>query len=161
MDIYEFGMQMEKDGEKFYRDLAETCGDKGLAVILNMMADTEVKHYEVLKQMKAQSDPSLSQTELLNDVKNVFVQMKDDDRALDLNVSQIDLYKKAQEIEKKSEEFYLAKAGEVTALPHKDAFKMLADEEKLHYNLLGSLIDFVSRPDNWLENAEWNNFDQF
>jgi rubrerythrin len=161
MDIYEFGMQMEKDGEKYYRDLAETCGDKGLAVILNMMADTEVKHYEVLKQMKAQSDPSLSQTELLNDVKNVFAGMKDEGKTLDLNVSQIDLYKKAQEIEKKSEEFYLEKADEVTAIPHKEAFKMLADEEKLHYHLLGSLIEFVSRPDNWLENAEWHNLEEF
>ena len=30
MNIYEYAMKLEKDGERFYRDLAEKIEDKGL-----------------------------------------------------------------------------------------------------------------------------------
>ena len=44
---------------------------------------------------------------------------------------------------------------------HKDLFVRIAEEEKKHAFLLENVIDFVTKPDNWLENAEWHNFDQF
>lgn len=40
MNIFEFGMQMEKDGEQFYHELASKAGSKGLAHILEKLADS-------------------------------------------------------------------------------------------------------------------------
>jgi hypothetical protein len=37
----------------------------------------------------------------------------------------------------------------------------LADEEKKHMILMENLIEFVSRPDTWLENAEWYHLDEY
>ena len=42
MDIYQFAMQMEKDGENYYRKLAAECGVPGLQKIFTMLADEEV-----------------------------------------------------------------------------------------------------------------------
>ncbi len=39
MNIYEFAMQMEKDGEAFYRNLALKVSNLVLKNILNMLAE--------------------------------------------------------------------------------------------------------------------------
>ncbi len=42
MGIYEFAMQMEKDGESYYRDLAQKVDNKGIKNILGFLADATV-----------------------------------------------------------------------------------------------------------------------
>ena len=51
MDIYEYAMQMEKDGEAYYRDLAGKTSHQGLKSILGMLADAEVKHYKLFEDI--------------------------------------------------------------------------------------------------------------
>jgi len=161
MDILEFAMQMEKDGEKYYRELAGKCGAKGLETIFTMLADSEVAHYNTLKEMAGKMDAQPVDTKILGGVKNVFVQMKEDGDTFDFNDSQLDNYRKAQEIEKKAEAFYLEKAGAVETEAQKNIFKSLAIEERQHVQVLGSIIDFVSKPDSWLENAEWHHLNEY
>ena len=51
MNVYEYAMKVEKDGERYYRDLASKTDEPGLKSILNMLADEEVKHYVVFDKM--------------------------------------------------------------------------------------------------------------
>jgi rubrerythrin len=159
--VLEFAMQVEKDGEQYYRDLAGKCGDKGLATILKLLADAEVTHYNVLKEMAEGVDPTLPKTTLLSDVKNVFVRMKEEGKPFDFDLSNVDLYKKAQDLEKKSEEFYRQRADAAENDAEKEILARLAVEERQHYLLLGNLIDFLSSPTTWLENAEWHHMDEY
>jgi len=162
MNIFEYGMQMEKDGEKFFRDLAEKCGDPGLANILTMLADAEIKHYDVLKQMRDKTAAKLAETKtLLSDSKNVFEQMKEAGGEFDFKSSQIELFKQAQEIERKSETFYLQKAEELEDPAQQEILKKIAAEEKQHFHLIGNIIEFVNSPNSWLENAEWHHLSDF
>ncbi len=164
MDIFEFAMQMEQDGEKFYRDLAEKSDDKGLARILIMMAEDEVKHYNILKEMHEKKEVQLEDTSVLANAKNIFAQMaerKEGEKMIRNASSQIELYQKAQEIEKKSEDFYREKAELVQNEKNKAIMLKIADEEKRHYFLLDNIVEFVSRPDTWLETAEWNNLEAY
>ena len=62
---------------------------------------------------------------------------------------------KARDIEKKSQDFYTEKANEVTEAYQIELFLKLAVEEKKHYFLLDNILDFISRPEQWLENAEF------
>lgn len=160
MDIYEYAMQMEKDGENYYRQLAEKTTNKGLKNILGMLADEEVKHYNIIENIKV-SRPTLAETTLLNDAKNVFTQIRDSNDVLDSDLGQIDLYKKAREIEKKSRDFYTEKANEVEEEYQKEILLRLAKEEEKHYFLLENIIDFVSRPEQWLENAEFHHLEEY
>ncbi len=52
MNIFEFAMQMEKDGEAYYRQLAHRTANTGLRTILTMLADEEVKHQKLFEQLK-------------------------------------------------------------------------------------------------------------
>jgi len=161
MDVFQFAMKAEKDGEKYYRDLAAKSTDTGLATILRMLADAEVTHYNTLKEMAEGTDPLVCETTLLSNVKNVFVRMRDQKKAFDFDVSQIDLYKKAQDLERKSEEFYLQRADIAEGSAQKDLFVRIARQEREHWVILQNLIEFLSRPTTWLENAEWHHLDEY
>ncbi len=160
MDIFEFAMQMEKDGEDYYRHLVKQTENKGLKKIFTMLADDEVKHYETVKKMRTES-PRLAETQVLSDSNNIFAQLKASGEKFNFDSKQTKLYKKAQEIEKKSQDFYLAKAKEVEAAYQKEIFLKLADEEKKHYFLLENIIEFVSRPEDWVENAEFHHTEPY
>jgi rubrerythrin len=160
MDIFEYAMQMEKDGETYYRDLVAKTSNKGLKAVLTMMADDEVKHYNTINQMKA-GVAAMPDTKVLEGAKNIFASMKESGEKFEESTDQIDFYKKAQELEEKSRQFYSEKAAEAGNDENKQLLMRIADEEQKHYNLLGSIIEFVSRPTQWLEDAEWYHLDEY
>lgn len=161
MDIYEYAMQMEKDGEKFYRDLAAKTSSAGIKNILTMLADAEVKHYTLFRNMKDNAKiGSITDNPLLENVKNVFAKIKEE-KTFEAEVPELDLYKEAQEIEQKSRDFYLEKAGEVKDDSQKTAMKKIADEERRHFNILENIITLVNRPNIWLEDPEWYHLEQY
>ncbi|MBN1816088.1 MAG: ferritin family protein [Sedimentisphaerales bacterium] len=160
MNIFRFAMQMEKDGENFYRELAKKSINTGIRQILTLLAEEEVRHFQVLSQMEHGS-PELPDTTVLNDVKNVFAQMQTDGNTLDLQTDQVDLYRQAQDLEKKSQDFYTEKAQEVETPAQKRLLEKIAAEEERHYFLLDNIIELVSRPETWLENAEWRHLDKY
>lgn len=159
MDIYEYAMQMEKDGEQLYREVASEAGNAGLRSILIMLADAEVKHYRLFQNMKNNDKVRVNDSSILNDVKNIFIEMREK-KQLKTDVSQIELYKKAQGIEKQTRDFYLDKAEEVVP-EQKGIFLKIAEEEKRHYLVLENIIRLVSRPDIWLENPEWYHLEDY
>ena len=52
MDIYEFSLNMEREGEEYYRLLAKNTTSPGLYKIFTMLADEEVKHCKVIESIK-------------------------------------------------------------------------------------------------------------
>jgi rubrerythrin len=160
MDVFEFAMKMEKDGEGYYRELAKKSATSGLNNIFTMLAKAEVVHYEIFRKMKENQKVKVSDTKILSQVKNVFETMREE-KDTESAVTQTDLYRKALEAEKSSREFYLSKASEVKDPEQKDIFHRIADEEKKHYLILQEIVDFVSRPQTWLENPEWYHLEEY
>jgi len=160
MNIFEYAMQMEKDGEYYYRQLAQQTANKGLKTILVMLADEEVKHYNAVEKIRT-AKPRIAETTILTDAKNVFAQIKESGESFDFDIKQIELYRKAQDIEERSLDLYLEKANEVKEEYQRDIFLRLAEEEKKHYFLLENIIEFVSRPEQWLENAEFYHLEEY
>ncbi|MGQ3683645.1 MAG: ferritin-like domain-containing protein [Candidatus Loosdrechtia sp.] len=159
MNIYDYAMQMEKDGEAYYRELSSMVNNAGLKKIFVLLAEAEVVHYSVFSRMKKCEKVQMADTPILTDVKNIFVKMREEKEIAGVNTSQIALYKKAQEIEKKSRLFYLEKSEEVNDPSQKEIFIKIAEEEKKHFSILDNIIAFVSDSENWLENAEWYRID--
>ena len=160
MDIYKYAMQMELDGKSFYLDLAKKTDNAGIKNILTMVAESEDKHYNVILSMQRNDKTQYSaDTEVLTNVKNIFMKMKEE-KEIDVDTSQVDVYKKALEVETNSENFYLERADEEKDPHKKEIFLTLASEEKNHCVLLENLVNLVSQPDNWLENSEWYHVDE-
>lgn len=164
MNIYDYAIQMEKDGEAYYRELGEKSKHEGLLYIFNLLADEEVSHYTILEAMRAANpDATLSEKEndVLKNAKSVFVEMKANISEIDFNLPQADFYRKALTAEEKSIDYYLEMSEKVESDEHKTIFKKLAAEEKKHKFLMEYLVNFVSQPTVWLEDAEFNHLDEY
>jgi len=159
VDIYKFAMQMELDGRHYYLDLAKKTENAGIKSVLTMMAESEAKHYNVILEMQKNDKTEYSKdAEALTKIKNIFTKMKEG-KEIDLDVSQVEFYKKALEIEANSEKFYLERADEEKDPHRKEIFLTLAKEEKGHCILLENIVNLVSQPDSWIENSEWYDVD--
>ena len=73
----------------------------------------------------------------------------------------MNIYQYALQLEKDSENFYRDKSKEIKEQEKRDLLLRIAEEEKKHYFLLENMIDFLSKPKTWLENAEFVHLDEY
>ena len=161
MNIFEFAMEKEKFSETYYRQLAGQTSDTGLKNICNMLADEEGEHYKIVEQMSRNISAEVAEAPVLHHAKEIFEKMRDSAEKFNFNISELELYQKARDIEEESRMFYLDKSEEVDDAAQKRIFQKLADEEQKHFILLDKICDFVSRPQWFLENAEMYRFDDY
>ena len=155
-------MKMEKDSENYYNELANKTDNAGLQNISRMLANDEVKHYNIIeKMMKTDVSAELAETGILKNAKDIFIKIKGKNLVFDFDLPQIDFYRKAQEFEEKSYKFYIKMSNKIEIEAQRKIFLKLAGEEKRHMFLLENLVEFVSRPKTWIENAEFNHLDDY
>ena len=94
MDIFNFAIQMERDGETFYRELAGQVNEKGVQEILTMLAEDEVKHAKAVEQIRSRTT-EMADTEILDKAKNIFVRMKEFREEFDFDHGHEALYRRA------------------------------------------------------------------
>eukprot|EP00825_Cyclidium_porcatum_P042734 TRINITY_DN5911_c0_g1_i3.p1 TRINITY_DN5911_c0_g1~~TRINITY_DN5911_c0_g1_i3.p1 ORF type:complete len:169 (+),score=41.19 TRINITY_DN5911_c0_g1_i3:76-582(+) len=58
MNVLEFAIQMEQDGEKYYREQAELYTQNNLNVVCRMLADDEKMHAQLLLSLIHISEPT-------------------------------------------------------------------------------------------------------
>ena len=160
MEIFQYAMNIEKEGEKYYRELANNTDKTGLKKIFTWLADEEVMHYNIFENMKKEIAYTLIQTSLLRDAKTIFEKMRKE-KTFDFDASQIILYRRAQDIEKKSQDYYLKEANQLSDARQRETLIKIAKEEEKHYLLLDNIIELVSRPQTWLEDAEFYHLDEY
>ncbi len=164
MNVFEFAMQMEMYGKAYYEENATRVDDPGLKRILMELAEDEQKHYNLFKALRDGANASYEnagETKILASVKNVFQTMKDKNQSFALADEAKSIWAEAQLVEKKSEEFYREKAKEINDDNQKNILNKIADEEHKHWVTLESVIQFLKRPEQWLEDAEWNHIEDY
>lgn len=161
MNVFEFAMQMEKEGEAFYREIAAKTKNPGLQKIFTTLADEEVVHYNIFKQLFEKMPSKAAEANVLDKAKSIFEEMKAAG-SFDINdeTPQTDAYKKAMDGEREAYTFYEKKAAETDDEGEKKILLTFAREERRHYRLLENVLDFVSRPDSWMADAEFVNMQE-
>ncbi len=158
MNIIDYALQMEKDGEDYYRELAAKADNAGVKQVFTILADAEAEHYETFMQMKENHPVTRKEGDHISKIKNLFTEMKsqgEGDQSIDSE--QIAAYTKARDVERKSQETYQQKADEISDPEQKNLCLQIAEEEGKHYIILDNLIEFLQHPDTWVEDAEWHN----
>ena len=126
-----------------------------------MLARDEVKHAETLKKMKQDEDTSMTETDILDRSKTIFVDMKDELKNIVSKDEELNLYRKALEVEKRSIDFYQGKVEQAGSDKQKEILNRIADEEKRHYHLLKNLEELLLRPKQWVEDAEFYHLEDY
>lgn len=126
-----------------------------------MLADEENKHYKIVEKMSRKIPAKVAHTPILSNAKEIFEQMREPTEKFNFDISELELYQKARDIETESRNFYLEKSEQVKDAGQKEIFQKLADVEQKHFILLDKICDFVARPLWFLENAEMYRFDDY
>ena len=165
MNVFEFAMKMEKDGQAYYEEHAAKETNSALKKIWQQLAKDEAKHYEIFRRMKSGEIGEAAKmakvtTQILTNVKTIFEELAAKEQDFKFNKDVFEAWEKAQDVEIETEEFYRQKHDEEKDPEVKKAFGLLADEENKHVNLIEHVLDFLHEPRSWLEDAEWNNINK-
>ena len=159
MDILTFALEKEEKAEALYRELAQKAKG-GIEHILNMLADEEVKHIELIKKIQQKADATMAPTTTLKEATALFTKMQAAGSKLDLtHISQLELYEKARQIELDSRDYYAEKSQEVGTEQERQLLITLAKEEQKHYILMDNLCQLLEHPQTFLADAEFTHLE--
>jgi rubrerythrin len=165
MDIFDFALKMELDGEKYYRDLAEQVKYDDLKKVLIGLAEDEERHYEIIKSAKEQMKP-IEADSSLSKIQNVFVINKNKEFSPDdnefiakLKDEQFDVYEAALKKEKESVELYKKLKEDAKKQEEQVIFEKLMHEEEKHVEVIENILEMLNHVNDWVEAAEFNHRD--
>jgi rubrerythrin len=150
-----FAIDMELEGEKYYRQQAQINKDNSLYTVCLMMADEEKEHANILSEMAKEQAYKLSDTHSLSKAKGIFNGIQDIKSDVKDIMSQLDFYRVATENEKKSMDLYTKYLNEVSDQKEKELFEYLIRQEKQHYEILEELASLLQQAEEWVEFAEF------
>lgn len=158
MDIFEFAKKMELDGKHRYEQQHALESNKGIKEILKLLISQEQEHYNALDSLEKSGKYYNYKDASFSGVKNLFEEMKDElDR---ISKDSIKFYRAILEIEKKSETFYLGHADDKEGQVREILLK-LAKEEHNHVIIIENIIDFINKPNRWVEDPEFNHMGEY
>ncbi len=161
MDIYQFAINFEQENREYYEELAERSASERIKNVFLELASEEAKHERIVKQLRDKENVEDLEFDIIPKVNKVFEEIKADMPDSVMPKDQVDVYKKALNMEEKSKDFYAEKAEEVEGEKAKSVLERLAKEEEKHENIVRSIIELVNRPNTWLEDAEWYHLEDY
>ncbi len=159
MNIFEHAMKMEQDGRAFYLEHAQKTDNPNLKKILLELADDELKHFEMFKGLNEDlnfDDKKSVKTTIISSLKNIFETMRSENKDFSFDDDIKAAWKIARDHEKIAEDFYRTKGDECTSADEKEVWYMIADEEHKHWVIIEHLIQFLEKPQQSLDDAEWS-----
>ena len=163
MDIIEFAMQMELDGKEFYERSAESVSEPALKEILTYLAEEEQRHYEIFKHLSG-GNTRRARKELngknstMSTIKNVFVQLMDDDPAHDFGIDARSIWSEALKLEVSAERMYRDEANKEKNSERKNLLNSIADEERSHVYLIDNMLSFLADPQSFVVSQDYSAF---
>jgi len=155
MNVYEYAMKVEKEGEAYYREMATAATNAGLKRIFTMLADEEVKHYNVFKNMMKKENMDLKDLDLITDTQTIFQTLIEEKDNVTFDAEQVKFYKDAIAREESSHDFYAEKAAQLDDEKQKKIFLHIAKEEIKHKEILEEIVSFLEEPADWVMSAEF------
>ncbi len=160
MSPYEYAMNMEKEGQKFFEENADKMDSPQLRAIFRELAGDEERHWKVFKSMSEGGTPDIEtefKSKLIETAQGIFKEMSDANQTVaDFPQDVKACWERARDIEDKAEEYYRACAKKAATDEERVIWNQIADEEHRHWVAMNNVIDFIDRPNQWLADAEWS-----
>jgi rubrerythrin len=153
MNTIDFAISMELEGQKYYLDLAELNKDNELHKVFLLLADSEKQHAELLEKYKKNEALSLEGQFIQPEFKSVFKDLKQFRK--EHTAKQLDAYRIACEQEEKSIDLYKKMKTNANNVSEEQMYEYLICQEEEHLILFEELVKMVTRPEEWVESAEF------
>lgn len=163
MDFLTTAKGMETEGIEYYLNLAESTSIKGLSGIFNFLANQEREHLKIFESMEGKAEtPPFDGQNIFERAKVQFLEMSQHFETISTNsFDRKEIYEKALELEGNSISYYKEELGKIDDGGQLTVLKRIIKEEQSHISLIKAIMDFQKRPQEWLENAEWNHLDDY
>lgn len=155
MNTLDYAIQMEYDGEKYYREQAEKNKENGLYIVCNLLAEEEKKHAQILENRKNQTAYSLQASDFLLQAKNIYTGSKGIEVEGTNYPSQLDFYRIVCEMEDKSIDLYQKFLSETTEEEDRKLFEYLIHQEKQHLEAFEEMSRLLYNAEWWIESPEF------
>jgi rubrerythrin len=161
MDVLEYAMNMELDGESYYREQAGQVKNPGAVKFFTLLADEERLHYDLFSQLREGKTPLLKPT-FGSGARSFFENLKAEGGEFQKADAKIlDVLGHGLEIENKSIKFYVSEMQKTEDAALRELLLFLKREEDKHYSFLSALIDYYMKPQLWLEQAEFSHWEEY
>lgn len=162
MDFFDLAKNMEKESRKMYEDFSAATPLKELKSVFSFLAMEEQRHWELFTDMQKKSAVAVPVDEnILHRAKQVLSGWKAGFSAPSTIADFEAMYRKAQKAESDAVAFYSKEKENLKAFEHKRILDQIIEQEKRHEKLMDELSEFVRRPKEWVENAEFNHLDEY
>ena len=152
MNILDFAINMEKEGEAFYHVLADGNKDNALFTVFSALAEDEKHHARIIAAFHQDDRIKLPDGDLPKSAgifnKHIITDIKQ-------KPEQIDAYREALRKEKESIDLYLSLMENSENLAEKDMFGFLIEQEESHFSTIENLIFHLEKAESWVESAEF------
>ena len=161
MNIFEFAVEFEREHRDYYLERSKNAPTEHMEELFEQMAADERKHEEIVLQLRAEQGVEEVESDIKERARDFFRNMIEELPELIFPADEVEIYRQAVELERKSKEFYLEQA-EKTDLPHvRRVFQQLAEEERKHEKIMATLAEMLDRPNSWVEDAEWFHMEEY
>ena len=163
MGIIEFAMQMEKDGEAFYRKSAEATKEPALKEIFLHLAEEEQRHFRLFKKI-LEGELEGAESELdggsraLDGTKNIFVKLTAENGGMVFGDDARLVWNEALKIEEKAVKLYSEEATKERDPARKKLLDRIAAEERNHVYLIDNILSFMTDPEGFAESKKFSDF---
>lgn len=161
-DIWEIAKQMELEGKEYYTTLAENVEWDEVRGVLLFLAGQEEDHFKLFDFLQEGQTPSIKQAQDAYTVaKEAFKKITPDFQHPESSAHAASAYRKAVIMEQKTIDYYTEILAQTKDFAQKDIIKTIINEEVKHRVLMEAMSEFVNKPIEWLENAEFNHLEEY
>ncbi len=162
IDVWEFAKQVEVEGKQYYEKLAEDSAIGEIAGVFSFLASEEQHHWEIFDSMsKGMKAPELKDSDAVGDAKAAFEKLSKQFDMPEVIEDSETVYSKALDLEHKSIDLYQNALSKAETSEQKAAIEYIIQQEKKHARIVEAIMEFVRRPKEWLEDAEWYHLDKY
>jgi len=161
MNIIEFAMQMERDGQAFYEKAAADAPQPDMKEIFLYLAKEEERHFAFFKSMHegdAQKAIKVLGSNTMTKTKNVFVHLIEENGNTTFGDDVRKAWTEALKIEEKAVKLYTKEADKEKDPERKELLQRIAEEERSHVYLIDNMLSFMSDPQTFAESQNYKNF---
>jgi rubrerythrin len=162
MDFFDLAKNMEKESRKMYETFSADAPLKELKSVFSFLAVEEQGHWELFASMQKKSAVAAPVDDnILDRAKHMLAGWA---HAFSVPGTIADFesaYVKALLKEKEAVAFYEKEKENLKSFDHKKVLDIIIEQEQRHKRLMEELVDFVRRPKQWVENAEFNHLDEY
>jgi len=159
MEALELAKSIEKEGKEYYLKLAKESPELSLAGVFNFLAKEEQRHYDIFDALQRKAPVRTEPGTASAEAKKMFAGLSSHFALPEMFYDYTAAYMRALEMERKSVALYDGMLAKATTPDDKRILSFLILEEQKHEHLMEHMIEFVNKPNVFLETAEFNHLE--